>query len=460
MADIILGGTVAPGGPFEQARQDNIKGGDHSVVDVTARNALPDYLRQDGMLVWVRSTTTPYRLVGGIGNGNWATVNVTTPNVDTEGATTLSIGVTNASAVAIGKVGATTTINGNLTVSGTTTHVNSTTTDFADRLLQVNTAAGPNAPVPTQICGVNVQRGDIASVLRDGAGWLWDETASLWKAAFQTASDDTTLGNYIGVAVDSLMFGSGTGTKPTLTSGSGAPVSTPSNGSLYARTDGTPTGADALYIRASGSWNGLLPNGITAGGDLMGTLPSPSVVNLTLGSDAQGDLYYRGASALARLPAGTSGKFLKTLGAGANPLWSDVDKLVSAGVITITSVGSVDWNAVISTLPIDTVSAPATIFTVATLTIPTSSARAYAARIQVRDTSGVGYYYGELRDSFQRAGGVPAREGAVPAIVGEIKTGTLASCTFAFSVSGNDILLTVTTGIAASRISGTCEALL
>lgn len=38
----------------------------------------------------------------------------------------------------------------------------------------------------------------------------------------------------------------------------------------------------------------------------------------------QGDLLYRDASGLQRLGAGTSGQFLKTNGAGANPAWSTV----------------------------------------------------------------------------------------------------------------------------------------
>lgn len=41
-----------------------------------------------------------------------------------------------------------------------------------------------------------------------------------------------------------------------------------------------------------------------------------------IGSAAQGDILYRGASSWARLPAGTSGTFLKTLGTGANPAWA------------------------------------------------------------------------------------------------------------------------------------------
>lgn len=41
-----------------------------------------------------------------------------------------------------------------------------------------------------------------------------------------------------------------------------------------------------------------------------------------IGSAAQGDILYRGTSAWTRLPAGTSGLFLQTQGAGANPQWA------------------------------------------------------------------------------------------------------------------------------------------
>ena len=52
----------------------------------------------------------------------------------------------------------------------------------------------------------------------------------------------------------------------------------------------------------------------------------------------QGDVLYHTGSALARLPAGTSGQFLKTQGSGANPVWGNVTsailqmKSVSTGV--------------------------------------------------------------------------------------------------------------------------------
>ena len=41
-----------------------------------------------------------------------------------------------------------------------------------------------------------------------------------------------------------------------------------------------------------------------------------------IASAAQGDILYRGASTWARLAAGTSGQFLRTQGAGANPTWA------------------------------------------------------------------------------------------------------------------------------------------
>lgn len=52
-----------------------------------------------------------------------------------------------------------------------------------------------------------------------------------------------------------------------------------------------------------------------------------------VGSAAQGDILIRGAATWTRLGAGTSGQFLKTQGAGANPLWAGVTadmKIISA----------------------------------------------------------------------------------------------------------------------------------
>lgn len=54
------------------------------------------------------------------------------------------------------------------------------------------------------------------------------------------------------------------------------------------------------------------------------------------GSVAQGDILYRDSGGWARLGAGTSGQYLKTLGTGANPLWATV----AAGSGTVTNVAT------------------------------------------------------------------------------------------------------------------------
>lgn len=66
-----------------------------------------------------------------------------------------------------------------------------------------------------------------------------------------------------------------------------------------------------------------------------------------IGSAAQGDILYRGAATWARLAAGTSGQFLKTQGAGANPTWDSptatadyVDPLALQNVGLSVTVGS------------------------------------------------------------------------------------------------------------------------
>jgi hypothetical protein len=59
-----------------------------------------------------------------------------------------------------------------------------------------------------------------------------------------------------------------------------------------------------------------------------------------IGSAAQGDILYRGSSTWSRLAAGTSGDFLKTLGAGANPVWATTPHLYGGQIDVYTSSGT------------------------------------------------------------------------------------------------------------------------
>lgn len=105
-----------------------------------------------------------------------------------------------------------------------------------------------------------------------------------------------------------------------------------------ARMTGSYTGITGVGTLAAGTWQAT-PVGIQYGGTGgntqetarsglgLGSLATQNSVNGTqiiVGSDAQGDILYRGASAWQRLPAGVSRQVLTSSGASANPTWSDV----------------------------------------------------------------------------------------------------------------------------------------
>ena len=49
-------------------------GGHRTVLNLTDRDAITDERREEGMTVWVKSTSSEYRLVGGIANANWVII--------------------------------------------------------------------------------------------------------------------------------------------------------------------------------------------------------------------------------------------------------------------------------------------------------------------------------------------------------------------------------------------------
>lgn len=67
-----------------------------------------------------------------------------------------------------------------------------------------------------------------------------------------------------------------------------------------------------------------------------------------VGSAAQGDILYRDSSSWSRLAAGTSGNFLKTQGAGANPTWAAAGG-ITLGTLTTASGTAVQFTGIPST---------------------------------------------------------------------------------------------------------------
>ncbi len=89
------------------------------------------------------------------------------------------------------------------------------------------------------------------------------------------------------------------------------------------------TNFDTIY----NDYNGNITNDNIAGGagiedSKLATIVTSQKVNLSAlvaTSQAQGDVVYAsGATTMSRLGAGTDGQFLKTQGAAANPIWSDL----------------------------------------------------------------------------------------------------------------------------------------
>ena len=69
------------------------------------------------------------------------------------------------------------------------------------------------------------------------------------------------------------------------------------------------------------------------------TVPLPS--NLNISGQAQGDILYFNGTTWVRLPAGTAGEFLETLGVGENPEWSEIPSASVTGTGLWYSAGGV-----------------------------------------------------------------------------------------------------------------------
>lgn len=79
-------------------------------------------------------------------------------------------------------------------------------------------------------------------------------------------------------------------------------------------------GANWTRLPAGTSGNFLKTQG--AGADPTWAAQSTVATNLSITGQAQGDILYFNGTVWTKLAAGTSGQFLKTLGAGANPAWA------------------------------------------------------------------------------------------------------------------------------------------
>lgn len=162
----------------------------------------------------------------------------------------------------------------------------------------------------------------------------WDAASSTWKPATASGVTDGDKGD---VVVSS------SGTAWTIDTDAVTTSKVANNAVTYAKLQDVSTTARVLGRKTAGS------------GD-------PEECSLSdvldfIGSAAQGDILYRGASAWTRLPAGISGQVLTTGGAGANPSWAAASGGGSGGMTlvgTATVSGAAATNLTLSGLDLGT----------------------------------------------------------------------------------------------------------
>lgn len=71
---------------------------------------------------------------------------------------------------------------------------------------------------------------------------------------------------------------------------------------------------------------------IKLAGNLSGTADLPEVIDLTITGEQNGSILYNNGTDWVQLSPGTNGQFLKTLGSGSAPSWSN---LINSGIATI-----------------------------------------------------------------------------------------------------------------------------
>lgn len=165
-------------------------------------------------------------------------------------------------------------------------------------------------------------------------------TDGQWSVSVYNGTGFTT--TYV-TMVDGQVIGKTSGLPAAITPFDGvfsSLTSKPTTLSGYGITNGqTLTGT--LALAGFGSITGTIP---AANGGSGQTSLQASINALAAASGAlnQGDIFYYNGTNFVRLAAGTDGQYLKTQGAGANPLWASVPTGLTIGTTAVTGAASGD----------------------------------------------------------------------------------------------------------------------
>lgn len=180
------------------------KGGKGERVTVWKSSAAPEdtellwYNTVDGnFLVYYNDGDTPYwvdaspTVVGDKGQkGDKGETVLTLENAVVSN--TLTANITNITTANVNNLTAVNgTFTGNLTVSGTTTYINTTQLNIGDNIVSLN-ADLPSNTAPTENAGISVNRGSSANVQL-----IWDESVDRWTAGNTTFSANNISTTYV-----------------------------------------------------------------------------------------------------------------------------------------------------------------------------------------------------------------------------------------------------------------------
>ena len=262
------------------------------------------------------ATLTTARTIGGVSfNGS---SNIDLPGVNTAGNQNTTGNAATATALQNARTIGGTSFDGtaNITPANATTAVNVTGT-IGSSATGTTQSAGDNS---TKIATTAFVETAISNLIDSSPGAL-NTLNELAAAIGDDANFSTTITNSIATKL-SLSGGTMTGainlnsnnitnggTIAGTFSGSGAALtalnaSNVSSGTIAAARLGSGTTSSSTYLRGDNTW---------------GTISQYSTPLTT-----RGDILFRDASGDQRLPAGTSGYYLKTQGSGADPVWAAV----------------------------------------------------------------------------------------------------------------------------------------